>query len=525
MSRIKKKLTSTQFFLRRFIPLLTGAAIICAMGTAMLKIALKDLTFTSATITEFGLMCQAINEKNLNADRLDIMKFCLSLYSVNYDTKEMGIDRAIVAVDSETGEIVATSELTLFATDREEKGETPTLYLCDDKEVVDFCYRFSENSVIIDYDEIFVKDGKFIPRKITVKELTEISDGLGNIGEILDEKDFTPENTSDYEYISPIKLTFLSGTDPDSQLLKDMKERLSGKTGDELYEELISISLPYKNSIYANYDEVTVNGRDYKICIIATYDFWVSNLRPLLFLYGLVLIIVLIISFVWSKIAYAKYSARYDTDEIRRNMADSLAHDLKSPLMAISGYAENIAEDLHPEKARYYAEAIIENTAYMNRIISSTLSLSKTENVISLELVQVDVMAVCEELYKKYRPEAEKRGISFKAEGSLIISADKGLISQAIENLITNAVRYTSDNGSISIRAEGKKLTVKNTCEKADELSRINLTEPFIKGDKSRSERSGSGLGLAIAKTACERQKFRLIISPKDNEFIATIEF
>ena len=92
-----------------------------------------------------------------------------------------------------------------------------------------------------------------------------------------------------------------------------------------------------------------------------------------------------------------------------------------------------------------------------------------------------------------------------------------------MENLISNAVKYTPDGGTIRIQITGKHLTVTNNT--AEDIDTQDLLMPFVKGDKARSDKRSSGLGLSIAKTAAERNGFTLKISCKNKVFSAVLRF
>lgn len=78
-------------------------------------------------------------------------------------------------------------------------------------------------------------------------------------------------------------------------------------------------------------------------------------------------------------VIYMTRKTRYDRQEYRRNMTNAMAHDLKTPLMAMSGYAENLLANVHTDKRQQYAEAISENVRRMNGMIEQMLEIDRLE--------------------------------------------------------------------------------------------------------------------------------------------------
>ena len=133
-------------------------------------------------------------------------------------------------------------------------------------------------------------------------------------------------------------------------------------------------------------------------------------------------------------------------------MTSALAHDLKTPLTAIMGYSENLKSNVHSEKRDYYADAVIENVRYMNEIITGTLELAKIEKQdTKMNKTAIDMVDLANELLAKYKADVEDRGISVSVSGNCTVKADRNLISRAVENLMSNAVKYTSDGGRVEI--------------------------------------------------------------------------
>ncbi len=516
-----KKLTYRQFFLKRFLILLVAAAVLCTVATAVLKTVMTDMVITQS-YAEILNTSNRILQNDSDSTDINVIDFALCLSHELYTAEEIGMHKATVIVDAETGEYVTNSALKLLAVVRDNPEDVSTMLVCRDEDVIDFIVGFAGRSIVIDVEDIYIRgDMSFRPAKITVTELDEAT--LGVKGGVIGERDFTPADKENYTYCEDSKLHIASGSFPDDELLVQLTEAVCSSDAEAAMDRLYE-SLP--NACYR--DSATtfsLGGREYLMHTIVEFDFWGAWGEYMIADYIAAFVIAVAAALIWAKLAHVRYSAKYENDMLRRGMVDSLAHDLKSPLMAISGYAENLATDTHPEKREHYAKAIMENADYMNSIIHSTLELSRTENVTEIKAEQVDIAALVSSLYEKYIPEAEGRGISLKSEGICTVTADMALISQAVENLLTNALKFTPDGGRITVRMDARSLTVTNPCKDAPELRDLDLTAPFVKGSRSRSERTGTGMGLAIAKTACQRQKFTLTLTPAKDSFTAKISF
>lgn len=180
-------------------------------------------------------------------------------------------------------------------------------------------------------------------------------------------------------------------------------------------------------------------------------------------------------------------------------------------------------KDSGGEKELKYLDSIMQNVSYTDDIIAKTLKLSETEQIKKLNKTKVDIKALAEKSAEKYRTALEERNIDLKIEGKCEVNANEDTLMTAVENLISNAVKYTRDGGSIKITADKKRLAVVN--DVSENISTKDLLMPFVKGDKARSDKTSSGLGLAIASAAAAQNGFTLKIDCKDKKFTATIEF
>lgn len=248
--------------------------------------------------------------------------------------------------------------------------------------------------------------------------------------------------------------------------------------------------------------------------------------RRLYFVLGVLFCLMTLFVLVRCIIRNTKNKAQYAFEDYQRALTNNLAHDLKTPLAVIGGYAENLIQMRQgSENAQEleYLHSIMKNVSYTDDIISKTLKLSETEQIKKPHKTEIDVKRLTEQLAEKYRPALAERGITLNIEGSGTVTADADLLTDTVENLLSNAVKYTRDDGRIAVTADKKHLCIVN--DTASDVDTKDLTMPFVKGDKARGDKRSSGLGLAIAAAAAEQNGFSLKLSSSDRKFKAELEF
>ena len=206
-------------------------------------------------------------------------------------------------------------------------------------------------------------------------------------------------------------------------------------------------------------------------------------------------------------------SSKYEGNAYRRHMMSAMIHDLKSPLMVISSYAENLKANVHSEKKDYYAEEIIKGTGKLNDMIMNNLHLLALENEqIDLKLGEYDIVKIASDKITSYENILKARNIETTIKGKMVVRLDQRQMQAALGNIISNAVDYCKDGGKIDILAsrEGRnaKLTISNTSDPVDKEHLEKIWEPFVKGDNARSNSRSSGLGMSIAKGVFEIHKW-----------------
>ena len=208
-------------------------------------------------------------------------------------------------------------------------------------------------------------------------------------------------------------------------------------------------------------------------------------------------------------------------DAMRRDFIANVSHELRTPLTVVGGFVETLADapDLPASETRHYFDLMLDHTRRMQHLLDDLLTLSRLESEdhnLKDELVNVPEMA------RALKSEAESlsRGrhrISLKLDSTAWLKGSLQEIRSALGNLVSNAVRYTPEDGEITLawRERGGEgvFSVADTGEGISAEHIPRLTERFYRVDRSRSrETGGTGLGLAIVKHVLTRHGARLDI-------------
>ncbi|NLB88703.1 MAG: HAMP domain-containing histidine kinase, partial [Syntrophomonadaceae bacterium] len=193
----------------------------------------------------------------------------------------------------------------------------------------------------------------------------------------------------------------------------------------------------------------------------------------------------------------------------RREVTNALAHDLKTPLSIISGYAQNLMENIHTEKREHYSANILTNVQRMDKIITDMLELSRLESeIFSLHFEKVSLEEICRQIIERYQLVCSEKNIETSLEGEAVIEADCRLIDRVIDNFFINAVNNTPDDGIIRIKISSDTLEIYNSGSHIPEEEINAIWNPYKKVDLSRSNSKGTGLGLSIARGILEKHGF-----------------
>ena len=249
-----------------------------------------------------------------------------------------------------------------------------------------------------------------------------------------------------------------------------------------------------------------------------------ANKTGILITIAVIIFSALAFAFIPATISYNTKKRRFEIFEYRRKMVDAMAHDLKTPMAAISAYSENLSNNIATDKKEYYAGKIQEKVTQMNKMVNDILEFSKSENQSAVVAkADVDLCSVISRIISDNEHAITERSLKVNFEGkNVVVKTDEKLFEQAISNLINNAVLYSKEGTEIVVTCDAGNITITNISEdKLDDIK--NLKQAFSKGNLARGSK-GTGLGLAIADNNLAMLGYKLDIRSDGDKFIATVK-
>ena len=221
-------------------------------------------------------------------------------------------------------------------------------------------------------------------------------------------------------------------------------------------------------------------------------------------------------------------------EELRREFTANVSHELKTPLHAVSGYAELLKSGLvQPEDAAHFYEKIYSEAQRLIALVEDILRLSRLdEGAADMDWIRVDLYSGLKNTAMELRGSAELAGVELEVRGeSAMLSGIPQLHNAILFNLLDNAIKYNHRGGKVTAVVENREDTVLlRVCDTgmgipAEHQDRI--FERFYRVDKSHSKQvGGTGLGLSIVKHAVQilHADMKLSSIPGEGTTI-TIEF
>lgn len=220
------------------------------------------------------------------------------------------------------------------------------------------------------------------------------------------------------------------------------------------------------------------------------------------------------------------------TEKERRDFVSNVSHELRTPLTSLKSYSEALSDGAwkDPELAPQFLEVIQSESNRMIRMIANLLNLSKMDGgQIQLNKEYVDFKRIVDHILDRIEFTIQSEGdqkyriVRDYTPRDIYVEIDQDRMTQVIDNLLNNALKYSPDGGKITIRIEDNHQTVVFTVvdeglgiSKADQE---RLFERFYRVDKARSRaQGGSGLGLAISKEVIELHGGRIWVNSIEHQ-------
>lgn len=455
---------------------------------------------------------------------------------------------------------VQVSRFVCYEDDIQEPWRQLNLWQKELRKDPDYMKYGSRGKYSVNIEDFYIKGDRFLPGKVNVEISYELNGENGqHTFERRKEYDFTPEDTTGYEYwqASDFEWSYLSryryyydelnaveslwdqeedmivmgGPDVKAEAMELMRERGrrymygTDNTGIPTKKPALAF-LNWKMSFFNTIPLRNPDGSGYVLLMYWKYgDLNLLKETEIQIFLKLLAVLFVILMMGFAAIDYLINRYKFMTGEYRKVLIDSMAHDLKSPLMAISGYAENLKENVHEEKREYYADGIISSVTYMEQLVQKNRELLNFQRFQKpLQKTKLDMRKLCENVFERYELEVTRKQLEIVLEGEMTVKADAYLMERVVDNLISNAVKYSQEKSRVELYFGKNEFRIQNQAELTYSGRLSKLWEPMVRGEKSRSGR-GTGLGLSIAAHILDRHKwkYKLIYHKDTKTFICRL--
>ena len=203
-------------------------------------------------------------------------------------------------------------------------------------------------------------------------------------------------------------------------------------------------------------------------------------------------------------------------DNMRKEFVADVSHELKTPITSIMGYADTLLEGDYDETRTKFLSVISTEARRMAKLVTDLLTLSRYDNKkITSEITSFDLGDLTKKCLEKFKFEIEKKEQSvecFVTASVPPVYADKYGIERVVLNILSNAIKYTPEHGTIKVYVgfvyNDAYIKVIDNGIGIPEEDLDRIFERFYRVDKARSrELGGTGLGLSIAKEILDQNK------------------
>ena len=216
-----------------------------------------------------------------------------------------------------------------------------------------------------------------------------------------------------------------------------------------------------------------------------------------------------------------------EADRLKDEFVALISHDLRTPLTSIMGYIELSLDDdldvpLDPER-RGYLEVVSRSSTRLLRLVDDLLFVARLQSGrLDLARTELDLNEIARQSAQEARARADTKAIELlvRSDGAVPIEGDRGRIFQLLDNLVSNAVKFTPDGGSVEIRVSRDGEAILEICDTGvgfSEEEAARLFERFYRTDAAVERQiPGTGLGLFIAHAITDAHGGRISAHPRE---------
>lgn len=219
-------------------------------------------------------------------------------------------------------------------------------------------------------------------------------------------------------------------------------------------------------------------------------------------------------------------------ERLKIDLITNVSHDLKTPLTSMVGYTDLLKKEALSDEAKDYVEVISLKQEQLKNMIQDLFELSKaTSGSDQLQMETLDMRKLLEQTLGDMEDAVQESGQEIRTQFSeepLLFVGDNGKMYRVVQNLLENALKYSLSGTRIYIQAEKRdgriEMQIKNIASYEMDFSPDEITERFVRGDKSRTT-EGHGLGLAIASGFVRNMGGTLEVGIDGDLFKVTLRF
>ncbi len=215
-------------------------------------------------------------------------------------------------------------------------------------------------------------------------------------------------------------------------------------------------------------------------------------------------------------------------ERLRRELIANVSHDLRTPLAIMQGYVETMLmkdDTLTGEERKRYLGTVFSSSERLSKLVAQLFEYSKLEaKQIQPQKEPFFMYELVQDVLSKYKILSEKRGIELKLdrmEELPMVFADLSLVERVIQNLMDNALKFTPDNGMITLKLrdteKGVELSISDTGPGITPEEQAHIFERYFKAKNNEEKSVGAGLGLAIVKKILEIHNATIHVSSEPN--------